>query len=281
MTILSLRAMTALAVIGAATTASSAWAQSGDATFDGPYVGVVVGGAVQQDDTGSSILFDRNLDGIFGDTITTGAGANAFAPGFCNGAAITNVPASGCRGDDDGLEIAIRAGYDKQFGNFVVGGLVEFGKADIRDSVSAFSVTPASYTLTRELKYNGRVGVRGGYVFGRTLLYGTGGLSWGRVENSFATTNTVNIFTGNGNSNATGYNVGGGVEYKIGRSIRVGVEYLYTDLGDNDFRLRVGPGAMTPPTNAFIQGNAMGTDFARGDDRFRYHAVRATVTYAF
>jgi len=57
--------------------------------------------------------------------------------------------------------------------------------------------------------------------------------------------------------------------------------WVYTDLKDDDFRLRVGPGLNTPATNAFIQGNAQGTDFARSDDRFRYQAVRATLTYGF
>ena len=46
-------------------------------------------------------------------------------------------------------------------------------------------------------------------------------------------------------------------------------------------RLRVGPGPATPPTNAFIQANAAGTDFARSDDRFRYQSIRATVAYRF
>lgn len=281
MRISNIRTLAAFAAVGMATAASTAWAQTDDLPFDGPYVGVSIGGAFQSNDTGSSILFDRNLDGRFGDTITTAAGANAFSPGFCSGAANTNAPAGGCRGDKDGVDFAVRAGYDKQIGNAVIGVLAEFGKADTRDSVSAFSVTPASYTLTRELKHNGRLAARGGYAFGQTLIYGTGGFSWGRVKNSFATTNTVNVFTGNGNSTATGYNVGGGIQHKLSRAISVGVEYLYTDLKDDDFRLRVGPGPNTPATNAFIQGNAQGTDFARSGNRFRYQAVRATLTYGF
>jgi outer membrane immunogenic protein len=258
-----------------------ALAQSEDLPFDGPYVSAAVGGAFQGSDSRSRILFDRNLDGVFGDTVTNAAGADAFSPGFCGGAARTNAPVGGCRKDKDGVDFALRAGYDKQFGRLVVGGLLEFGKADLRDSVSAFSTTPASYTLTRKLKYNGRLAARAGYAFGNTLLYGTGGLSFARVKNSFATTNVVNVFTGNGNSGSIGYNLGGGVQRKISSRISLGVEYLYTDLKDDDFRKRVGPGPMTPPTNAFIQGNPAGTDFARSDDRFRFQSVRATLTYGF
>jgi outer membrane immunogenic protein len=259
----------------------SVQARADDAEFEGLYVGATIGGAFQGSDNGSSIVFDRNLDGSFGDTVTTVAGADAFSPGFCSGAARTNAPAGGCRSDRDGVDFSGRIGYDKQFGSFVIGALAEFGRADIRDSVSAFSTTPASYTLTREINHNGRIALRGGYAAGKTLFYAAGGLSVARVKNSFATTNVVNVFTDNGNSTSTGFNVGGGIQHKISSKISVGVEYLHTDLKDGDYRKRVGPGPATPPTNAFIQGNPMGTDFARSDDRFRFHAARATIAYHF
>lgn len=85
----------------------------------------------------------------------------------------------------------------------------------------------------------------------------------------------------NGNSTATGFNLGGGIERKITRNISVGLEYLYTDLKDDEFRVRLSSGSATPATNPFILGNPRGTDFARSDDRFRYHAARATIAYRF
>lgn len=274
----SLRSALAVTVVALAT---PAFAQSDDAPFNGAYVGLSIGGSFQNSDSRSSILFDRNLDGTLGDTVTTSAGANAFSPGFCGGAARTNAAAGGCRGDKDGVDYNVRAGFDKQIGNLVLGGLVEFGKAEIRDSVSAFSVTPASYTLTRKIKYGGRIAARAGYALGKTLVYGTGGFSFARINNSFATTNVVNRFTPNGDSGAAGYNLGGGIQRKLTSRIAIGLEYLYTDLNDDNFRLRVGPGPATPATNAFILGNPAGTDFARSDDHFRYQSVRATLTFGF
>jgi outer membrane immunogenic protein len=258
-----------------------AQAQDADAPFDGFYVGAAVGGAFQGDDEGSSILFDRNLDGTFGDTITTVAGANAFSPGFCGGVALTNAAAGGCEGDEDGIDFSGRVGYDRQFGNLVVGALAEFGSADIRDSVTAFSATPASYVLSRTVDYGGRLAVRGGLATGKTLFYATGGLSIARLNNSFDTTNVVNAFADNGDSTAFGFNAGGGIEQRIFSNLSVGVEYLFTDLTDDDYRLRVGPAAGTVSTNPFILGNPAGTDFARSDEHFRYHAVRATIAYRF
>ena len=274
-----------IALVSALATISPAIAQSDETgPFDGGYLGLAIGYSKQRGDGGSQILFDRNLDGKFGDTIptTTATNApNAFSPGFCGGAAKTNAPAGGCSGDKDGYDIAFRAGGDGQFGHLVIGGLVEFGKTDIRDSVSAFAVTPDSYTLTRKISYNGRVAVRGGFALGNTLLYGMGGLSFARIRNSFATTNTVNRFTGNGDSGAQGYNFGGGLEHKFSPQFGVGIEYLFTDLKDDKFKLRVGKLATTPATNIFILGNQLGTDLARSDTHFRYQTVRLTFRYGF
>ena len=70
--------------------------------FSGVYIGAAGGYDVQGNDIGSSILFDRNGDGNFNDSVNTITGANAFAPGFCNGSARTGAAAFGCRNDDDG-----------------------------------------------------------------------------------------------------------------------------------------------------------------------------------
>lgn len=261
--------------------AAPAQAQADEAAFDGFYVGATIGGAFQGKDDDASILFDRNLDGTFGDTVTTISGANAFTPGFCGGAALTNAAAGGCADDEDGVEFSGRIGYDRQYGNLVIGALAEFSGSDIQDSVSAFSATPASYVLSRSVDYGGRLALRGGFATNKTLFYATGGLSIARLNHSFATTNVVNAFTDNGDSTAFGYNAGAGVEHRIFGNLSVGVEYIYTDLQDDDYRLRVGPASGTVSTNPFILGNPSGTDFARSDEQFRYHAVRATVSYRF
>ena len=77
-----------LAGASLALVASPAFAQDQDNPFDGIYIGGSFGAAVQPNDGNkSSILFDRDLNGSFGDTVVTSGGANAFSPGFCGGAA--------------------------------------------------------------------------------------------------------------------------------------------------------------------------------------------------
>lgn len=120
--------------------------------FDGPYISIGGGATLQGSDRGETLVFDTNRDGSYGDTVTTVSGANAFSPGFCNGAA-TSTANIGCRNDKDGPEFFGRLGYDKRMGNFVLGAVVEGGHSVARDSVSGFSTTPASYTMSREADY--------------------------------------------------------------------------------------------------------------------------------
>jgi outer membrane immunogenic protein len=274
MRVLIAAALTTLAAAGAA--------QAQDAQTDpwtGAYVGAHAGGSWLKDKNDESILFDTNLDGTFNNTVTTAAGANAFSPGFCNGAANGSTPAAGCSEDENGFEFGVRAGYDRQFGSFVLGGLVEGTRADVQDAVSAFSTTPASYTMDRKLRELGAVRLRGGLAWGETLFYGTGGFATARVHQTFATTNTANSFALDKKKWASGYQFGGGMEHKIRSDLSLGVEYLYTKLNDDDFTVRAG--GPVPATNPFVLANASGTDFPRGQEDIKTHSLRAVLNYRF
>lgn len=254
-------------------------ASAQDAEFNGPYVGGSVGYGFRDNDNGETILFDRGIDGSF-DTVTTSPGNNAFAPGFCNGRA-TSSANNRCRNDKDDIEYHARAGWDVSLGNVVVGVVGEFGKSKVRDSVSAFSGTPASYTMSRELDWDASVRARLGYALGgKTLFYGTGGGAYARIDNSFETSNTVNAFADNGKSDSWGWAAGGGVEQKVGDNFSFGLEYLYTRLKDDDYRVRVTQG-IAPANNPFILAGAAGTEFQRSDSRFDYHAIRLTGAFRF
>jgi outer membrane immunogenic protein len=271
--------LSAAAVVAVAFT-TPAFAQSED-SWTGFYVGGSVGATVQPNDQGSSILFDTNQDGNFNNVVNTSGGANAFSPGFCAGAATSSGPATGCANDKDGIEYFGHVGFDKQMGSFVLGVVGEVGKNDIRDSVTAFSVTPASYTFSRSLKYSAGLRLRAGFTpNGQTLFYATGGGAYGKIRNRFTTTNTANSFTGNSDADAWGWSAGGGVDQKLSRNFSIGLQYLYTNLNDKDNVVRVGPGT-APATNPFLLVNSSGTDIQRSDDKFRYHSIRATASFRF
>lgn len=275
----SIRYILPTLLIGLVTTPS--FAQTGeDEPWEGAYIGGSFGLGTQNNDGGEDVQFDANLDGNFDDTVNTVTGANAFTPGFCGGASNSAIPTDGCRSDRDGLEYYVKAGYDTQMGNLVIGALIEGGRSESVDSVTAFSSTPALYTFTRKMDYSfgarGRVGV----AAKGALFYGTGGVSYGRIKNNFVTSNTANSFNDNGNSWSLGYTVGGGAEIMIADNLTMGLEYLHSNFVDDDYVVAVGPGT-AGLTNPFRRANPNGTNMRRGDSDFETNNIRLTASIRF
>ena len=261
--------------------ATGAHAQTQD--WSGPYVGVYGSATMTNDQDDERLRFDRNLDGNFGDLVTTGAGADAFSSGSCGGSANSSVPAAGCDEDAEGSEGGGRIGWDFQFGSFVVGAVAEYsGFAGAEDSVTSYSTTPASYTFERKLNNLAALRARLGYVYGPALFYGTVGGATGEMTNQFYSSNTQNSFTDTVNDDqADGYQAGGGVEYMLAPHLSVTGEYLYTSLEAPDFDIRIGRG-FAIATNPFVLGpNITGTDTRRSNGRFGLHAVRIGMNYRF
>ncbi len=69
--------------------------------------------------------------------------------------------------DGDGVLGGVHAGYDYDFGNYVLGAGIEYDAADIGLSGGAGNLDSVA-----------RLKLRGGYDFGRTLFYGTTGAAY-------------------------------------------------------------------------------------------------------
>lgn len=269
--------------IAALTVSSAAFAQEEDRYFDGFYVSGAVGTEFIEDGADDSIIFDTNGDGDFNNLVLTGAGDNAFGPGFCAGSPTSAANAT-CRGNRQTEGYALRAGIDKHLGDspFVAGVLVEGSRPGVEEFTTGFSTTPASYTFGREMEWavtgRARVGIAPGE--GRALFYGTGGAGFARIERSFTTSNGANSFSpSDANSWEFGWQAGGGAEVMLTRNLGLGVEYLYSDFNDDDYTVAVGQGT-APDTNPFVLASD-GTDMRLSNDRFNYHTLRATVNLRF
>lgn len=271
----------------AAATPALAQDTADDQPFSGFYVGASGGYDVQSNDTGSRIQFDRNGDGNFDDVVTTSTGANAFSPGFCNGRALGNAAVASCENDRNGASYYARVGFDKQMGALVIGALGEFGKSDVRDYVTGFSSTPASYTLERSLRWEASARLRAGAAFGTGanagLFYLTGGAGYADIRHRLQVFgNSANAFTPNNDGKKKfGYIVGGGVEKLLTENISVGVEGTFHDYKDDNYIVRVTQGT-APATNPFVLApNTAGTDIRRSDPDFRWYSLRGTVNFRF
>lgn len=187
----------------------------------------------------------------------------AFAPGFTGRF-------------HDGFVGGVHIGYDWQFDNVVVGGVVDLSYADIGDSQTGFSTTPATYTISRSLDWLGTARLRAGYAFSdRVMAYATGGLAYGRVKFDYTQPGSGAAFTtSGGQSNNIGYMVGAGVETRVSPNFSIGLEYLYTDLGGNDFRANLVNGPFGAPGSA-------GTDLTGSDRRFDFHTIQVRFSYRF
>ena len=271
----------ASAALAATILAASPAVAQDDPSWTGFYVGGQAGYGFQPGDGDETIRFDTGLDGSFGENVNTSGGANAFSPGFCGGSANGPTPGDGCRGDRDGIEFGGHAGFDFETGGGLVLGVVgDYNRSRQRDSVSAFSTTPARYTMTRRLRDVFSLRARAGVATGSTLVYGTGGVVRGSIRNSFSTSNAANSFTGNGNEKGWGYALGGGVEQRVGANFSIGLLYLYRSIDAGDYVVRVGPGT-AGLTNPFRIVNPNGTDFRRSDDDFTSHGVSLTASFRF
>lgn len=268
----------AFALVGAA-------AAQSNPSWTGFSVGVIGGAVENGEDDNETVLFDRNLDGTFGDTVVTTTGADAFAPGFCPGNARGPAKSFDCTPDRTGVEAAIRAGYDYQWGAFVVGGVAEISTSSVRDSVTAFSGTPASYTFQRNLKSMAAARVRLGYAMGPALAYATAGYARAKVDNRFRTSNRSNSFTttSENDQEADGYQAGAGLEYRLAPNLSVIGEYLYTSLDlDDPFVVRVGRGGALATNPFILPPNTTGTDMIRSNNSsFDTHAFRIGMAYRF
>jgi outer membrane immunogenic protein len=139
--------------------------------------------------------------------------------------------------DANGTIGGLQAGYNYQEGSLVLGIVTDFqlrnaGRQTLLTGLNSWGDTLGLSSEQNWLgTFRGRVGITGA---NRWLVYATGGLAFGSVEQSV--TQTINGFGSRTFSDRTtkaGFVVGGGLEHALTRNWLVGAEYLYVDLGTN------------------------------------------------
>ena len=131
-------------------------------------------------------------------------------------------------------------GFNALFGNFLIG--VE---ADLQggwvDGKDRAGVDFAS----ADLNWLSTIRARAGFAADRMLIYATGGVAWADMDY----TANVNGNRFSGGETATGYAVGGGIEWALSTNWTAKAEYLYIDLDDT--RISDGAGDAAKFDNAF------------------------------
>ncbi|MGQ4273297.1 outer membrane protein [Terrihabitans sp. B22-R8] len=122
--------------------------------------------------------------------------------------------------DTEGFIAGGQVGYNQQFGNWVAGLEADASYTDLDNDDDAVD-------FNSSLNYLATVRGRVGFAFDKVLVYGTGGLAFGEVEYD----NGVD----SGAETQLGWTAGGGVEVGLSQNLSVKGEYLYVDLGEEDY----------------------------------------------
>ena len=148
--------------------------------------------------------------------------------------------------DIDGLFGGVQAGYNYQINQLVLGVETDFSLADINGDSDGFGGAGAAASFfDTNVDWFGTVRGRVGFAVDRTMIYGTGGFAYGRVENTF--TSPAAIVSED--DTQTGWTAGAGVEHAFTDNLTAKIEYLFVDL--NDESLSVGPGLSADFDNSF------------------------------
>lgn len=156
-----------------------------------------------------------------------GEGSSALnIPGF-QSAETFNLASAGAVG-------GVQAGYNYQFGNWLVGAEADIqgiGNEKHTNCILTCNGVNAA-TVSQDMSWFGTVRGRIGYATGPILNYVTGGFAYGGVRTSDAEIlGGVPAGSVAFNRTKTGYVLGSGLEAAIGGNWTAKIEYLYVDLG--------------------------------------------------
>lgn len=201
--------------------------------------------------------------------------------------------------DSSGIIGGVQIGYNWQFSrNWLVGFETDFDWSGVKGSASITNTDPGGVSTTthvdEHIKWFGTVRVRLGYLpLDTLLLYVTGGFAYGKVEHTgnYVNDGTIQItglptggfsltcipgpgavcFTGSSSDVATGWTVGGGIEYALWQNWRVKAEYLYISLESQ---------SVTETALRFAAGTSPAS-FNANFGRINLNLARAGLSYRF
>ena len=177
--------------------------------------------------------------------ISGGYGFNADDPSY----SYKNVPSdvrsllpNATHLDADGGLIGGTIGFDKQFGQLVLGiegdiSATDFGENAIHHVAGDPSIDfpPLKFRTDYEMDWLSTIRGRAGVAFDRWLLYGTAGLAFGKVSLDLSVTvdsPPMGALTGSEDATKSGWTAGGGGAVALTPHISLKAEALYYDLGN-------------------------------------------------
>jgi outer membrane immunogenic protein len=189
---------------------------------------------------------------------------NVFAiPGFAAAGFAVNSKASGAIGGG-------QAGFNYQFGSFVVGAEVDGSWSNANESVTFATLTPGvSGVAKSEMNWFATAALRAGFAVNDVLIYGKAGGAWMDVDYTASSVTAPGgvVIAGPvtfGNTRS-GWMAGAGVEFGFWNNWSAKLEYNYFDFG----------------TERYAFGPALGIPATTVDVDTQVHLVKAGVNWRF
>lgn len=144
--------------------------------------------------------------------------------------------------DVEGFLLGGQLGYDHDFGNGLVLGVVGDmswsdmdGNTCIEGGIPGVCVGAAAESYAEaDIGWLGTIRARAGFATGSMLFYGTGGLAIADVDATV--TNIAGLGDNYSDSNTHfGWVIGAGAEFMVTENMTIGAEYLYVDLGSENY----------------------------------------------
>lgn len=225
--------LTALAVTSIA---NPALAQDDDKSWTGAYVGISAGYTDAKSD--QSVALSNSWTS---ETAPLQSYVTGFYPSNTN---VQDVNYGG------------QLGYNYQTrGGFVVGLEADVSGLPGKDTVTK-PLTPStpfpalSYAVTNTFNPKATYGIKAklGFATGNTLLYATGGWGWTSADIALDITSNGGYHkTANLSHTFDGWELGGGVEQRLGHNLSVRLDYTYADHGDFTYTTSYAAGSSFAP----------------------------------
>ena len=222
-----------------------------------------------------------------------------------NGVFVTQPLANNYRVPQSGVSGGFTAGYNWQRSNWLLGVETDFSFAGLRGRASGSSIFAAPFDLTQTTTseqgtdWYGTVRGRAGWLATpNLLLFGTGGLAYGRVAESanyvltgpstsfpnssassgfsfICTASGVPCFAGSSSATKVGWAAGAGVEWLFSSHWSAKIEYQFVDLGSETLRVTANP---CPAATCGFASAPSSFNVAFHD---RFNVIRVGVNYHF
>ncbi|MGD0641344.1 MAG: outer membrane protein [Roseiarcus sp.] len=180
--------------------------------------------------------------------------------GVLNGAGCITNDVLGAHANANGFLAGAQAGYNWQANQIVLGLETDFQGAALKGSVNTVAGLPANsnFVADERLSWLGTARGRLGFLVTPTLLlYGTGGLAYGRVNVDQNTIFPGVQYPSSASATKAGWTAGGGVEYAISNNWTVKAEGLFYDLGSISTS-----GGPVPAVTGFLGGKTFSVEGA-------------------